>query len=273
MIIADFSNLPSEELLNRAQSKAETRDGEDPDEYFDLVGALHRRPERHVFNRASHWCVSERADERVLGADILGQLGAGDQERPWPFAEESAPILVRLLADPSVRVVGASLIALGRLGAGDPEEIAALAAHPSCDVRYGVASALGGREDPKSLSVLVQQSRDEDRDVRDWATFSLGSLCEVDTPAIREALSLRLADEDREIRGEAMLGLALRGDERAAAAILSELESEDVLMLAVEAAGHLTAPGFLPHLEKLSKEYPEDQDLRAALRLCRQSKA
>lgn len=263
----EYTQLPTEELLTRVRSVAETRDSDDSDERWNLVSALHRRPERAVFDNAAAWCSSSKATERILGADILGQLGAGVE--PLRFVAESTPILVQLLHDGSDKVVASALIALGHLNAGEPDTVVRLQSHPSPKVRYAVAFALGGREDPASLHALVDLSGDDDLQVRDWATFALGTLCDADGPEIRAVLFNRLSDADREVRGEAMRGLARRGDSRAAVAILRELEAEEVLDLAVEAAQHLPSPDFLPHLERLLDKHPNDKDLQIAVQRCR----
>src|SRR5262249_35911230 len=158
-------------------------------------------------------------------------------------------------ADP--RVVTAALYALAHLQRGGPSELAALTSHASADVRAALAYALGRRGDPVSLATLITLSRDEDKDTRDWATFGLGSLCDVATPQIRDALAARLGDSDEEVRGEAMLGLAKRRDERAVAAILRELSNDDVLTLAVEAAAAWPRAEFLPDLEQLFAAQPD----------------
>jgi len=68
---------------------------------------------------------------------------------------------------------------------------------------------------------------DVDDSVRDWATFGIGSLCDIDTPELRDALAARLADADEEVRGEAVVGLATRGDNRAIRAIVQAFASDD----------------------------------------------
>src|SRR4029077_14951716 len=104
------------------------------------------------------------------------------------------------------------------------------------DVRYGVVFALMGHEDRQALETLAELTRDPEAHVRDWATFALGSQAEADTPELREALVSRLADEDDDTRGEALVGLARRGDWRVLTALRRELESGSVGSLAVEAA-------------------------------------
>ncbi len=73
------------------------------------------------------------------------------------------------------------------------------------------------------MHALIELSADSDFDVRNWATFGLGTLIDLDTPEIREALRQRLDEEDDELRGEAFVGLAKRGDTACIAPLLREL--------------------------------------------------
>jgi HEAT repeat protein len=145
---------------------------------------------------------------------VLGQLGLPVRT----FPEESAAALERLAAgerDPEV--LAAVAHAFGNLG--EPhglEALLALRAHPDARVRDGVATALAGRQDPRAIAALIELTGDADPEVRDWATFALGTLAAQDTPELRDALAGRLADEDADTRVEAVHGLAMRGDLRAA---------------------------------------------------------
>ena len=85
--------------------------------------------------------------------------------------------------------------------------------------------------DARAIAALIELSSDPDYDVRNWATFGLGSQIDTDTPAIREALWARLEEPEDEVRGEAWVGLARRGDVRVAAALLRELELHEVDVL------------------------------------------
>jgi HEAT repeat protein len=236
----------------------------DSEERWALVRELHRRGDSETFRSAVDWCHSDEASLRCLGADLLGQLGYADSH---PFGEESAPILVKLLDDHESDVVADALIALGHLGRGDASIIAALAAHGDAGVRYAVAVCLGPRTEDVATRTLVSLTRDDDRDVRDWATFGLGDMSRADGADVRMALSERLVDLDEEIRGEAMVGLANRRVTEAIPAILRELRTTGAL-LAIRAAGILRDPCFVPELSRLAAAYPAEREIRNALDRC-----
>jgi HEAT repeat protein len=104
---------------------------------------------------------------------------------------------------------------------------------------------------PVVVDALIRLSSDTDRDVRDWATFTLARQFESDSPSLRAALHERLTDSDPEVRGEALLGLARRGESAIAPMILRELEAELHGDWAVEAAKLLGDAQFLPALARL----------------------
>jgi HEAT repeat protein len=105
---------------------------------------------------------------------------------------------------------------------------------------------------PNVVAAMAKLTRDSDRDVRNWATFTLGSQFESKSPTLCAALQERVTESDPEIRGEALLGLARRGDVRIAPFVQLELDGEFHGDWAVDAAGLLAAPGFLPALKGLS---------------------
>ncbi len=264
--VADARKLPTDELLAAAPDHARAGDSE---LYWNHVAALHWRPEPEVFQSALRWCRSAVADERQLGADVLGQLGAG--KPTYPFAGESRRPLWELVNDPANDVVQAAIVALGHLGVSDgASRLVAAASSPDSDVRQAVAYALGGSEEPVAVALLIELTSDTDTEVRSWATFGLGSLGEADSPALREALLSRLQDADDETRGEALLGLAVRGDERVLEPLVAELQSECVGTLSVEAAKELADPCLVPALTALLDWWDVDVDLlNDALEACK----
>lgn len=236
----------------------------DSEERWALVSELHRRGSSEIFRSAVDWCRSEGMSLRCLGADVLGQLGYADS---YPFGEESEPILVKLLHDHEPDVVADALVALGHLGRGNASVIAALASHPNARVRYAVAFCLGPRTEEVATQTLVALTRDDDRDVRDWATFGLGDLNAADSSDVRAALAERLVDVDEEIRGEAMVGLANRHVTEVIPTILRELRATGSA-LAVRAAAILGDSLFVPALNQLLAAHPADRDIREALDRC-----
>ena len=261
-----LETVSTDELLEKAATAAKRDLSGESEERWSFIRELHRRGDPSILAAAAQWCTSPDGQLRCLGADVLAQLGF---LASYPYAVESASILVALLVDVDEKVVSSALFALGHLGVGNLEAIARLATHECADVRYAVASCLGTRDEPLARETLVALSADNDSDVRDWATFGLGTLSAVDSAAIREALVARLSDSDDDVRGEAMRGLATRADTRAVPAILEELTRHEVMDLAIEAAGDLRDRAFIPALEALLDAHPESSDIRLALERCR----
>jgi HEAT repeat protein len=264
----DFAFLDIATVLDRAEKLAQDDSLPEGEERRAVVSELHRRGSSPVYEAATRWCASQQPLLRSLGADVLGQLGFSEG---YPFAEPSTQTLMELLKDREPNVVDSALVALGHLNTGDLHTICALVSHASPEVRYAVAFCLGGRDDELAIQTLERLSRDEDADVRNWATFGLGTLSKADTPALRDALLERLADDDADVRGEAMRGLALRRDVRAARAILDELQRPEVSDLAIEAACEMPRKEFLPLLEALLAAEPQAEHVRLAIEQCRRT--
>ena len=261
-----LKEITTKEILARAAASARRGGLSDSEEHWALVQELHSRGGGEAFETSVAWCASQEPLLRCLGADVLGQLGCHDSRT---FAGKSAPVLDSLLGDADSRVLQSALIALGHLRTGNLKRICSLATHTSAEVRHAVANCLGGRDDRLAHETLITLSADSDQHVRDWATFGLGTLGTADGEGIRNALVARLSDPDLEVRGEAMRGLAVRGDPRAVPAILAELERDDVSALAIQAAAALPRDGFLPELERLLKANPASKALQLAVQACR----
>jgi HEAT repeat protein len=195
--------------------------------------ALQDRPTRETFDAAIRLLASDATPERELGVKILGQLGGSGTDLDRPFREASVLALLELLPDEREPRV---LVALGWAFAhlDEPRGVAplsALAGHPSERVRSAVVHALIGHVDDLAVRTVLQLSADPDDAVRDWATFGLGTLLRLDTPAIRDALLARLDDPHHDTREEAMYGLAVRLDARAVPVLLDFLEEYEGPML------------------------------------------
>lgn len=235
----------------------------DEDRDASLV-LIHYRGGDEEFYLGKEYCASDDPGDRATGADILAQLGWSDQS----FLEESVQILIPLLDDPDDYVVYCAAVALGHRG--DESAIPALlrlAGHKNSLVRYGVVYGLSGHEDPRSIAALITLAADDDRDVRNWAIFGLGSQIDADSPEIREALRSALSDPDHEIRGEALVGLAKRGDNAIIPELFNEWKDDEVSILSIEAAEETRDPRLYHRLNQFTETLVLDDDPRFAKRL------
>lgn len=209
------------------------------DAYAEVIDALRNSDDRAVFDRSLALLSSPDPARRKVGVDVVAGFGRrhptmlGDvgPVMAWdhPYPREAGDALLSLFAGEQEPCV---LIALG-FGLGELHDaracapLAARRVHPDEDVRYAIVQGLLRHEDPVAIAALIALSTDTDDDVRDWATFGLGSQLDVDTPAIREALAARLDDAHSNTREEGLYGLAARGDERAVAPLSTLYEDHD----------------------------------------------
>ena len=229
------------------------------------ITVLHDRGNLDVLKQAQKLCQSKNLKEKDIGIYILGQLGV--PERTFP--NECLHILLQLLeTENNPNILCAIGIALGHLK--DNRAVKSLAKfknHPHSDVRYSVVSGLLCQEDNTAIETLIELSSDQDENVRNWATFGLGSQVDANTTDIIEALWKRLIEEKKdtntshEIYREALVGLAKRKDERVVEVLLRELESGCVGILVVEAAEEIGDVKLYPALVKLKEWWDGDQEL------------
>ena len=198
--------------------------GGDSDSPCPATVELQGRGTREVLDTALTLCGSLNSGWRSVAACILGQLGT--PERTFP--EECCDALIALLRDSDEDVLITALYGLGHLGNHrcDPH-LLPFETHPEPVVRKGVAFSLSGTTLPEAVPVLLRLMDDPYVGARDWATTTLGAATLFDTPEIREALLKRAtSDNDEMTRGEALHGLARRGDRRAVPLLLAELTGE-----------------------------------------------
>ena len=119
------------------------------------------------------------------------------------------------------------------------------------------------------LETLVEWSRDEESQVRDWATFLIGSQLNADTPEVRQALRDRLNDPDFDTRCEALVGLARRRDVSGVEQLKRSLQGDMVSTMMIEAAGYYGRSDFVPILQELQSWWDVDDELlKKAIKHC-----
>lgn len=204
---------------------------------WDAVRALRLRGGDEVFRLAAAYSRSETPVERARALDVLAQLGAGKPLSERPHFSESVSIALALLNDDDRGVVRSAAWALAHLG-GDVAVSALIAIRRCADagVSWAVAFGMAGSQRPDAIRTLIELMEDDDDEVRDWATFGLGSayvedgpgrLGTLDSTEIREALRKRLNDSNLDVRDEAIWGLARRKDPAALQVLLNRLNAEE----------------------------------------------
>jgi hypothetical protein len=236
----------------------------DDDHYWPNVGVICHRLTPDVLGRAIKLCHSTCLVERRLGCDILGGLGEPDH----PYRDESVGPMLRVLdAADDVETTGIVLANLGRLRhpAAAPALLRFLR-HPNDGIRYTLAGALPAfAKSGGVIDGLIELTRDRDPDVRDWATFGIGSQIEADGPEIRAALWERTTDPVAIVRAEALSGLAVRKVPGTFEALEQEARQSEVEYPAVRAIEELEDPQCLRLLEELHTRFPDWDDVSLAL--------
>lgn len=270
------------ELVAEAMAAASYKDHDDDalsDPYWQPVWILHARTDPSVMAVAARLLASGSVRARALAADILAQVAVGDDARRTRAADLLLPAFGRETANEALISMA---FAFGHLGGeGAIPRLVVLSRHPDRSLRHAVAYGLAGSDDASAIAALIVLSGDPDDDVRDWATFALARQTAISTPAMRDALAVRLEDPHDDTRAEALVGLALRGDARVIQPLLRELESDwrerlsDASLIAtaadssVDAAALSGGEAWCPLLVKLIELGLSDvARLRDALRHC-----
>jgi HEAT repeat protein len=208
-----------------------------------------------VLDTCRRLLVEPDSRKRTLAADVLGRLVDAD-----PGARPAALLALRdALAVEEEPCARASMVAaLGHVGSPEPlPQVISLAEDADPSVRLAVAFAVATIS-PQPLShaarhALIKLSGDREAEVRDWATFGLGTLSADDGPDVRAALLARTGDTSHETRAEALFGLAVRRDPRAVPHLIRALQSPVVGGLVLDAAAEAADPRLLPALWALQR--------------------
>lgn len=98
-----------------------------------------------------------------------------------------------------------------------------------------------------NLRQLIAMTQDGDPSNRDWATFLLAQEA-VDGSEVREALLCAAEDADEVVRGEAVLGIALRDVQLTLPLVQQGLRGESVVIPMLEAAALCAHPSLIADL-------------------------
>jgi HEAT repeat protein len=200
----------------------------DDEEAWDAVRFLRLRGTEEIFQLAVQYTRSSVPLERARGLDVLAQLGARERDEDRPHTDERVAIAIENLQHPDPLVVQSAAWALAHLG-GDSavSSLIPMRTNSDPDTRWAVANGLNGSERQDAIATLIELMDDSDDNVRDWATFALGTQCDVDLPEIREALRKRLGDPYKNARDEAVWGLAQHKDPHGIQLLIDRLSAHE----------------------------------------------
>jgi|GEM_PF-609564 len=255
---------------------------EDEDARWEAITILHYRGGDTAFNRCLELLKSDDSRVRVDAVDILAQLFVPndyDKKGHYSCKRLHPRRLVSVLLDTLHSAADDELLATVCIALSHNkatraiDSLVALKNHPNREVRYGVTLALLTYEDSRAAKALIELSCDEDDEIRNWATFGLARQIDLDTEYIREALMKCLDDSFDAVRGEALYGLATRGDERVIEPLIKEFyyisEAEEWWDYAFEAAIDMPDPRLYTALVAVLDSGVGDCYLGQAIALCR----
>jgi hypothetical protein len=245
----------------------------------EIVEPLPEEAVVRLLSEASERIALGEAEQRVCAWEIIGDLCNG---RPEHVVRSWSVVRGRLDSEADAEVVESAIDALRRMAANDSDEhmvadarnlLLAHSGSAASAVRLAVAQGLpwcmGDPPDDRVVTGLIRLTHDPVDDIRDWATFGLAEMADVDSTEVRAAFKERLTDEHEDTRAEATVGLALRGDDVVKAPLLTELASDRVGRLAVHSAGLLADDDFLPLLVALRDWWDVDIELlEKSIRRC-----
>lgn len=183
--------------------------------YWNNIVALRARPGDTIFTRCHELATTGNEQEKILAVNVLAQLGG----TPRPFYAQSIALYFDMLETTRTpKLISTILYAVGhnnkQLSAAQICHIATFSRHPRKDVRSAVVYALLTVNDPVAIDTLILLSTDKVADIRNWATFGLGTQLENRDAHIINALWNRINDTNEDTRLEAIAGLAHREDPR-----------------------------------------------------------
>lgn len=230
--------------------------------YWDNICELRSRSNDEVFAICSEFCNSDSNKEKLIGIDVLAQLGVEKR----PFQKETLELFFELLAKENDSEVLMSI--LYGIGHNNYEtltdsQIAFLAnfkTHTEPDVRNGLVYSLLFIDNQKAIETLIYLMDDKMSWIRDWATFGIGQI-EKNNKKIREALWKRVNDKHQDTKLEAIVGLAERKDSRVKEIIIRELLDGEFGVLLFEAIEALNDKDFLTYLYQNLEKYEKDKSI------------
>lgn len=231
--------------------------------YWNNISELRKRANDKVYNKACEFAKSQIDKKKIIGIDVLAQLGFDPRFRQ----NETIKLYFELLKKKQNDDVLFSLF-FGishnneKLTNNQVLQLIKFKNSKNNDIRYSLVSAISGVDNPKAIETLIELSEDKFSSIRNWATFGIGTLSEENNDSIINALWERTKDKHQETKLEAIVGLANRKQVAVKDQIIEELKSGEYGTLLFDAIETLNDKEFIPHLENNLKSVKNDSGIK-----------
>ncbi len=250
-------NWTSEKIFDRlVNNKSEKT-------YWNNISELQQRANENVFNQAYEFAKSHIDKKKIIGINVLAQLGFDPRFRQ----RETIKLYFELLREKQSNDVLFSLL----FGVSHNNEkltnkqilqLIKFKGSKNNNVRYSLVSAISGVDNPKTIETLIELSEDNFSSIRNWATFGIGTLSEQNNDRIVKALWNRTKDKHQETKLEAIVGLANRNQVAIKEQIIEELKNGEYGTLLFEAIETLKDKDFIPYLKNNLKSAKNDNGIK-----------
>jgi hypothetical protein len=231
--------------------------------YWNNISELRKRATDEIYDQAYKLTKSESDKKKIIGIDVLAQLGFDPRIRQ----QETIDLYFELLENGQNDDVLFSLL----FGVSHNNEnltekqvlkLIEFKNSKNKDIRYSLVSALSTIENPKAIEILIELSEDKFSSIRNWATFGIGTLSEENNDRILNALWKRTKDKHQETKLEAIVGLANRKEFKVKEQIIEKLKNGEYGTLLFDAIETLKDKDFIPYLKSNLKSAKKDSGIK-----------
>lgn len=254
-------NLNIEQLILKLQTIKSEKS------YWEYIREIRQRPHLEVFKISTELITSNIENSKIIGIDILAQLG----KEPRPLLKETLEIYLNLLkSETAEKTLFSILTAIGhnnkKLTNEELKLICNFKNNKSKMVREGLIFAILNINKELAINTLIELSNDKFSNIRNWATFGIGTQISKSNKNIINALWKRTSDKHLTTRHEALLGLAKRKDTRIKEKLKKELlKMDNYGTLILEAIEELNDLEFVELLNKKILENSDNQIYKITL--------
>jgi HEAT repeat protein len=231
--------------------------------YWNNILELRKRAPKDVYNQAYILAKSESDKKKIIGIDVLAQLGFD----PRIGQNKTVELYFELLENrQSDNVLFAIFFGISHnnenLTKSQVLKLIEFKHSENNDVRYSLVSAISGIDNPKAIETLIELSEDKLSSIRNWATFGIGTLSEENNDRIINALWNRVKDKHQITKLEAIVGLANRNDVKVKEEIIKELKNGEYGTLLFDAIETLKDKDFIPYLKSNLNSAKNDNGIK-----------